>query len=236
VRKRKKPARPRLKNRYLRRAKISEYVFLKVLRGFASDQTAEETAAAARLSEKRVRELYGGLRARLMRAVLLHPFEFGWAGYFLFDGDAISPRGAAIFDAVSANERMRIALNRHAPRVGLTGTPSDRFSELLLEVTVRVFCSIAMRKTNETLYPQDAREAFDQLVFIARMIDEQKSNPDDPKALEAIAALFDAYMKIFPDLLAEDELRALAYGHRKHRFANQVLYDGLRRYLLKDPL
>jgi len=229
-----RPKRPR--NRYMRGAKISEYRFLKLLRGFADDQTAQETAWQVKLSEKRTREIYDVLRDKLMRAVLEQPFAFGWAGYFLFDGLEISTRGAAIFDAVSESDIFKSALIRHAPRAGLTGDVSDRFSQVLMEVTVRVFCALAMRKDNDTLYSEEMHDAFAKLQLVAIYIHQHKQQPDDPELFRAVTDSFEAIMCDFPKVLAEDELKALVQGHRPHRYPQEVLYTDLRRYLLDNPL
>ncbi|MEM9356807.1 MAG: hypothetical protein AAGB04_11380 [Pseudomonadota bacterium] len=232
----KKLARVRPKNRYMHRAKISEYRFLNVLRGFANDQTAEETARQVKLSEKRVREIYDLLRDKLMRAILERPFDFGWAGYFLFDDLEISQRGARILDAVSASDLFRSSLNRHAPRVGLTGEVSDRFSALLMEVTVRVFCALSMRKDNDTLYSDEMQEAFAKLQLVAIYIHQHRDNPDEPELFQAVTESFQAIMEDFPYFLAQDEFKSLVQGHTRHRFPNEVLYNDLRRYLLANPL
>lgn len=224
------------RNRYMRHAKISEYRFLKVLRGFVDEKTVQDTAASAKLSEKRTRELYDELRGKLMRAVMLQPFEFGWAGYFLFDNLALSTRGQHIIDVIAASNLMRGALNRHAPRSGVTVEPSQRFSELVFEVTVRVFCALSMRKDNETLYSDDIHEAYEKLQMIALYIQQQKDNPDDPEQYVAIALSFRAIMKDFPVLLAQEEFKSLVEGYDRHHFPNELLFNDLKRYLLADPI
>lgn len=229
-----KPDTPR--NRYMRGARLSEYRLLKVLRGFGDERTAAEVGGDVGLSEKRTRELYDHFRGKLMRAVLMEPFEFGWAGYFLFDGLEISSRGHHLFDETSESDAFKSALIRQAPRSGAKRIPSKRFSELLFEITVRMFCSLSMTKDNASLYPQDAREAFAKLQMVALFIDEHKDAAEKPDGFEAIVESFDAYMKAFPILLARDEFGALVAGYRHHRFANDVLYDGLRRHLLKSPI
>lgn len=224
------------RNRYMRGARLSEYRFLKLLRGFADERIAADIGGEVGLSEKRTRELFDHFRSKLMRAVLMEPFEFGWAGYFLFDGLEISPRGHHLFDEISESDVFKSALIRHAPRSGAKRIPSKRFSELLFEITVRMVCSLSMTKDNTSLYPQDAREAFAKLQMVALFIDEHKDAAEKPDGFDAIVESFDAYMKAFPILLARDEFRALVTGYRHHRFANDVLYDGLRRHILKNPI
>lgn len=224
------------RNRYMKGARLSEYRFLNILRGFADEHTAAEVALTSGLSEKRTRALFDTFRGKLMRAALAEPFEFGWAGYFLFDELEISPRGHHLFDEISESDVFKSALIRHAPRSGAKRIPSKRFSELLFEITLRMFCSLSMTKDNTSLYPQDVHEAFAKLQMVALFIDEHKDAEDKPEGFEAFTQTFDIYMKAFPRLLAREEFRALVTGYRHHRFANDVLYDGLRRYLLKNPI
>lgn len=235
-RKEKSKAKSAPKNRYMRGAKISEYMFLKVLRGFSNEQTTQETALLTNLSEKRVRELYDALRGNLMRAAMLHPFEFGWAGHFLFDELTLSLRGQHIIDVVAASDFMRVALNRHAPRAGLTTIPKQRFSELLFEVAVRMFCGLSMNKETDSLYSDEIQDAYAKLQFIASYIHEHKESPDDPETYNAIAQSFELIMRDFPILLAQEEFKSHVEGYKWHRFSTELFYNDLRRYLLKNPI
>jgi len=233
---RKKESQSSPRNRYMRRAKLSEYKFLKVLRAFADERSLQETAVDMKLSERSVRNLYDELRGKLMRAVIQHPFDFGWAGYFLFDDLELSARGSHILDTVVESNLMRSYLDRHAPRSGITGIPKQRFSEIVFEVTVRMFCALSMRKDNETLYAPEIHKAYEQLQFIARYILDQQDSPENPAQFEAVKQAFEIYLEEFPALLAKEEFRSLAAGYDWHRFSTDVLYNDLRRYLLTDPI
>lgn len=233
---RKATARRAQRNRYYRHAKLSEYKFLKVLRAFADDRIVEEAATIARVSERTVRALYGQLREALLRAAMLDPFAFGAIGYFVFEKDDISRRGAAIFDAVAASDHMRRVIDRHGARVGLTTEAGASFSYLLFETTTRIFCALAIRMDNETLYPDDIQEAYAGLQLVALYIAMHKDNPDDPVLFGEVLGSFERIMKDFPALLEKEELASLIARHRRHRFPGQVLFNDLRRYLLKNPL
>ncbi|MDF1722442.1 MAG: hypothetical protein P1U65_17345 [Minwuia sp.] len=233
----KKDARkPAPRNRYHRRAKLSEYKFLQVLRGFADDMTATEAAVATGVSIRTVRPLFERFRDALMRAVFTDRFAFGWAGYFLFEKDQLSVRGTAIIDAVIGSDLMRQIINRHDARLNLTGTPGVRFSQLAFETVVRVFCTLSMQKDNDTLYSEEIRQAYAELQLVALYIHLHKEGPDDPELFEAVVSSFERIMKDFAKLLEMEELSHLIDGHTPHRFTNNVFYEDLRRYLLKNPL
>ncbi len=230
-------ARPqRRKNRYHRGAKLSEHRFLRVLRGFADDQTARETSDATGISEKTIQNLFDRVRERLMRAVLIHPVRFGGAGYFLFDDRKISRRGSILFDVVSGSFLFKRTLMRHAPRVGATGAPKAAFSFLLLETVVRIFCTLSHPKDNEGLYSDEIQEAYANLQLVALYIHQHKDAPDDPALFEAVKESFERIMEDFPRILEQEEFINLVQGARKHHFASEAFYNDLRRYLLEDPL
>jgi hypothetical protein len=183
-----------------------------------------------------VRALYDRFRKSLMAAVIEQPFSFGWAGYFLFDGLEMSPRGHAFFDALVTKPMMRRAIDRHAPRVGLTVDPDERFSYLAFETAVHVFCALSMKKDNDTLYSDEIHEAYAKLQLVAIYIHTNKDAPEDPEMFEAVKESFYAIMRDFPKLLDEEEFHSLVTRWRPHKFSNDVLYEDLRRFLLKNPL
>ncbi|MBO6559445.1 MAG: hypothetical protein JJ959_02865 [Nisaea sp.] len=225
------------RNRYHRRAKLSEHRFLRVLRCFCDEKTVEDTAEETRITPRTIRDLYGRFREALLRAALEEPFAFGWTGYFLFEKQELSPRGNAIMDAIAGSEMMRKALNHHGIRAGITGEkPDPRFSYFLFEVAARVFCALSMSKDNDTLYSDEIHEAYAGLQLIALYIYMHKDNPDDPELFEAVTTSFERIMRDFPKLLDLEELAHLISGFAPHRYGTQVLYDDLRRYLAKNPL
>ncbi|EKE68466.1 hypothetical protein P24_17588 [Oceanibaculum indicum P24] len=227
---------PSPRNRYHRRAKLSEYRFLKLLRGFAEGLTIDEAAEATRVSVRTVRDLYIRFREALLRAAMTEPFAFGAVGYFVFENDQISSRGSAIFDAVAGSDRMRRVINQHGARVGISTGAGAGFSHLLFETTARMFCELSIPKDNDSLYPEDIRQAYAELHLIALYIVLHKDNPEDPELFANVVASFERIMKDFPKLLEKEELASLIANRKPHRFSSKVLYDDLRRYLLKNPL
>ncbi|OAB55823.1 hypothetical protein AY600_17975 [Phormidium willei BDU 130791] len=208
-----------------------------MLRCFCEEKTVQGAAAETRVSVRSVRSLFERFREALLRAALEDRFAFGWAGYFLFENDEISARGAAILDAIASSDLMRWAIERHGVRVGLSkAKPDPRFSYLLFETAVRVFCALSMKKGNDTLYGPEIHEAYANLQLVALYIHMHKDGPEDPAFFDAVVTSFERIMRDFPRLLEQEEFSNLVAARRHHLYMNDVLYNDLRRYLLKNPL
>ena len=192
----------RLRNRYHGHSKISEYRFLKLLKAFADEKTVQEAADATRLSTRTVRDMYQRFRESLLRAALEDPFTLGWTGYFLFERQKISVRGHAILDAIAGSNLFRSFIERHGIRTGFTKEkPESAFSYVVFETAVRIFCTLSMRKDNDTLYSDEIHEAYANLQLVALYIHMHKDGPDDPELFNAVVASFEKIMKAFQKLL-----------------------------------
>jgi len=223
-----KPAR----NRYYKGAKLSEYRFLKVLRAFADGQTVREVAGHTGLSERAVRDLFAKLRKKLMAGTLDNREAFGGAGMYLYQNGEISDRGKAILESVRAGPNFEAHRTHHALRFHSPGDASPH----VFEMTVRMFSSIHMPKTPEVLYPSETREALSQLNEIGAFI---RQHADNEVFQERYGFVTDRFINLalkFRKLLDQEELLSLRDKSDMHRYASNVLYQDLRRYLLKDPL
>lgn len=220
------------RNRYYRHSKLSEYTFLKVLRGFADDLTARQCAAGMRVSEKTVRGIFMALRRALLSATLSHPYRFGGAGFFLFRDAALSERGKRILEAVAQSEIFRAHRERHCPRLSVVGDGKH----YLFEVTVRIFCNIAVRKDPEHLYPPDTRTAIAQMQSIADWIRQTRDSEGFYEKYGHVVARFGKAVEAMSPILERDELRTLQTKSAPHQYPNRILYEHLRRYLRKNPL
>lgn len=238
--KRKKPSgtnkkqapKPAIRNRYHRRAKLSEYKFLQILKGFAENATAAELAAPTRISEKTIREAYKSLRASLFEAVLRRPKGFGGTGFFLFNASQMTDRGRLFLVSVAESELFAAHIARHNPRA----KSAEETRALLFEVTVRVFCNIAMRKDATTLYPEQTRQSLDIMREIAQWIRENREKDGFYQTYAELIARFGRVVGAMPALLEREELLALRDKSIAHRYPDHILYEELRQYLLKHPL
>jgi hypothetical protein len=231
-RRKKSPRRPTLRNRYHRRAKLSEYKFLQVLQGFADDLPIDDAAKRTRISSKTVRALYRGLREKLIAAALHDPFAFGGAGRFLIDNGRLGDRGRRFLEELAKTETYDRHLQRHAPRIGGKANASVE----LFECAVRSFCTMSMRNKPEEYYPPETLQALQTFHEIAAWIAENRKSAE---FLEERAQLLSRFVKItdqLPRLLEKEDLLALKSHARPHRYPGNVLYEDLRRYLLRDPL
>jgi len=226
-------ARPPARNRYVRRAKLSEYRFLKILRGFADNETAAELAPHIRISDKTIRRSYAALRARLIPATLAAPFRFGGAGFFLFSGGRLSHGGKLFLESVHESELYRTHLKRHAPRMREDAPEADSF---LIEVAVRVFCYRALQKDAETLYPEETRQALANLREIGEFIAEQANNDDFRERYGWLIERYQLLAARMPAVVQKETLVQFSTLSTWHHYPDHILYEDLRRHLLKHPL
>lgn len=172
------------------------------------------------------------VRRKLMWATLLHPLSFGGAGMFLFRGSRLSPTGHAVLASVRESVLYRRHMRRHAPRLS---DPSGEV-DFLLEVTVRVFCHIALTKTPEALYSPDTLDAFQSLQAMGVRIAANCAAIVGPWRYAGLPERFGSLASKLEDRAGADALWSLKNKSREHVHAGHVLYNDLRRYLLTDPL
>ena len=225
-----------IKNRYQRFSKISEYKFLRVLRSFADDLTAKEASEKVRVSEKTIRKLYDELRDKLLRASLMEPDSFGSAGHFLYENQEVSSRGRHMMDTVTDSDLFARTMKRHAPRVGAIDAPDSRYNMIALEVAVRVYSKVDPPRDIEKLYAPEVQRLLFNVGVTERFLKDQADNPDDPEYYASVAAKYAKVKKRIPALLAKEEFLTLGKNYKYHQFSNNLLYDDLRKFLLKEPL
>ena len=221
------------RNRYMRRAKLSEYRFLKILRGFADNHTVSELAPRIRISEKTIRRSFSAFRARLIPATLAEPFRFGGAGFFLFSGGRLSHGGRLFLESVHESELYQTQMKRHAPRMAEDAPETDSF---LIEVAVRVFCYRAMQKDAETLYPEGTRQALKNLREIGSFLAEQADNEAFRERYGWLIERYQVLAAKIPAVVQEEALVQFSSLSTWHHYPDHILYEDLRRHLLKHPL
>ena len=219
-------------NRYHRGSKLSEYKFLKLLRGFCDQTTPKELSTTLRVSEKTIRARYMDLRKRLMLATRIEPFAFGGAGFFLFQGNELSERGRTFLKEISTSEQFLRHIKRQAPR--LAGSPDHNL--YLFEATVRFFCNMQMGKTEDTLYPEETREHLHRLREIAELVQEIEETPEIQGRFNATLEHYERVEKQFSKLIDREELLSLAKKSKIHRYPSAVFHDDLRRHIVRHPL
>lgn len=225
-------AQPRPKNRYMRNAKLSEYRFLKVLRGFAEDKTARELSSEVGISEKSIRATYRQLREKLIEAALEKPQAFGRAGYFLTKNGNNGAQARLFLHGIGQSEKFADHIKRHAPRLSTT----DDAERLIFEVAIRTFCDLAIRENAVIDYPPETKKALQELRAAQAWI---KENIESEGFLERYGHVIKAVERTTDQmnrLLEQEKLHSLRAQSRTHHYAQNVLYDDLRRYLLRSPL
>ncbi len=222
----------KLKNRYSRSSKLSEYRFLKVLKGFAMDMAAKELASDSGISEKTIRTTYRGLRNKLIEAAIYNRDGFGGAGFYLLRKGKMDDKGKRFFRGVAESEIFTSHVERHAPRLN----SSEDLMGLIFEVAIRVFCNVHLDEGVLIEYPEETKNAALQLRDMGKWI---KENQDREEFQEKYGHIIERFMKVAHDmklLLEKEELLVLKTKSREHKYPWNLLYDDLRRYLLKHPL
>jgi hypothetical protein len=216
----------------MRNAKLSEYQFLKVLRGFADDIEPRKLATDVRTSEKTIRTLYRALRRKLLEAAVVQQHHFGGAGHYLFRQGKVTGKTKRFLEGVSESDIFTDHIRRHAPRIH---DPQER-KMLRIEVAIRVFCHMAMKDGALTDYPSETRSAVAQIrdmrQWIADHIHMEGFVARYGHIIDRVNALTQSILR----LVEQEELLALRTKSRMHHFPNNVLYDDLRRFLLKNPI
>jgi len=209
-------------------AKLSEYKFLKILRGFAEDKTVQELAGEVRVSEKTVRATYKNLRLKLLEAALTHPHAFGGAGFYLFRGGSLGDRARRFVEGVAESELYAEHLRRHAPRI----RSKKEARALLFEVVIRLFCNLSMREGTLTDYPPDVMNALIQVREISTWIKENMHKEGFFPKYGHVVRRFEKVTDELALLLEKEELLALKTRSRAHHYPWSMMYEDLRRELL----
>jgi len=212
-----------------RSGKLSEYKVTRILRGFADGVRAQDLAKTIRVSEPTIRETYMVLRKKLMGATLARPQAFGRAGLFLFEEGQVSDRGRAFLEAVRDSPIFAEHCRRHCPRLR---NPKDGKLHLF-EVAVRVFCHVALPRGPEALYPPETWQAMQHFLSIAEWIKEERGKPGFAERHGDIVRRYAAITDQFEALVKMEQLLTLKSKSTEHRFANEVLFDGLKGYINK---
>lgn len=226
-----KKARKR-KNRYMRNAKLSEYRFLKVLRGFAADYTAKELARDSGISAKTIRATYRVLRNKLIEAAIYNRKGFGGAGLYLLRKGRLDAQGKRFLKGVAESDLFQRHVERHAPRLN----SEEDLQGLVFEVAIRTFCNIHIAEGTFIDYPDKTKEAVENLRDISQWIRE---NLPKEGFVERYGHIIEQFRKVSEGmrlLLEKEELLALKSRSREHRYPWDLLYNDLRRFLSKHPM
>ena len=216
----------------MRNAKLTEYKFLHILRGFADEKTPKELAATAKVSEKTIRALFKALRNHLMLAVIAYPYDFGKAGFYLLDGKEVGKRGVEFFRAVMESDDFKKFSNIQAPRSKDVKTQKD----LIFESTVRVFWRISIDKNGLLSFSEKTTESIEIWKEMANWLKQGKNDKEFQAENIEIYKRFNELSQRLKTLIQLEQLVLLKSQSTEHRFANGVFYNDLRRYLLKNPL
>lgn len=216
----------------MRNAKLSEYRFLKILHGFAMNQTAKELAPEIRISEKTIRAIYRQLRDRLPEAIMMNPQGFGGAGYHLLPDRRLGVKGKRFLATIARSGIYARHAERHAPRL----SDMRGMGDLLFEVAVRMLCNTSLRQGAMIDYAPDTKAALREASQIADWIRENRHKEGFLERQGRLIRRFEEIAEGMKRILDHEALAVLRTQAREHRYSAELLYSDLRRYLLKHPL
>ena len=216
----------------MRRARLSEYKFLHVLRAFSDDLTVVEAAAETRISQKTIRALYRRLRAKLIDGVHQEPEQFGRAGFFLCPEGHLSPFAEAVFDRVGRSIVFEERRQKHCPKTKDPEILGDHY----FETAIRHLTRSHLPRAEDQIF---SKEVLENMARIKEVEAWMEANKHDTQFLEENKEALKTFAKAtahFKKLQEKQALDALVTQATPHQAANNLLYDDLRRYLLKHPL
>lgn len=196
------------------------------------DVTAKELAEDSGITEKTIRTTYKDLRNKLIEAAFYNPKGFGGAGFYLLRKGKLDNQGKRFLQGVVESEIFTKHVERHAPRLN----SAEDLQGLTFEVVIRVFCNIHMTEGTLIDYPEETKKAVEDLRDIGQWI---KENIQNEGFLEKYGHVVERFHKVAADmklLLEKEELLALKTKSREHIYPWYLLYNDLRRHLLKHPL
>lgn len=137
----------KLKNRYSKSAKYSEYKTLQLIECFALDFPVRQTAKVTRMTERTVRDRFAEIRAKLLSTCLERPDLFNGFGYLLID--AAGNINLHILEVLFYYSESQAFKNRMAERYPKFRSEKDPALNHVMEMAVRRFVSIELPEANE---------------------------------------------------------------------------------------
>lgn len=230
----KQATKSRRHNRYVLGAKLSEYRFLKILKGFAEAKPVKELNAESGISEKTIRDTYWELRRKLYAAVRTDKTSFNNAGRYLFPFGKIERQGTLLMEAVADSGAFADLIDRQYP--GNRTPTEEQVGLLVFEMGIRVLCkSPSMRrKLAEASAPvvQCQRELEILIAEIERVqTDLAKRWTEGYLKIELEHKLIE-----FELLKLQQNLEAITADHRVSIDPSHMIFTQLRSFLAKNPI
>lgn len=222
---------PRPRNRYVRNAKLSEYKFLKLLRGFAVGAGPKSLAKDTGISEKTIRATYGQLRQKVGEAIMSGQPLFGIGARYFFERGELTEKGRIFMEAVAQSSIFRAYKSVHAPRM----TDQEGLHALTVDLAMRIFSGLVVADEEFTSLTPGLRRAFEQLIVVKIWIEENEGKPGFIEEHGDTITRHQSLMRMALIVQEQREIIALRQSP-KHRYANDQFYNDLRRFLLASPM
>lgn len=155
--------RKKLKNRYARSSKLSEYKTLQLVECFARDLSVRDSARITKMTERTVRDRFSEIRSKLLSWAVDYPDYFNGFGHLLLDPEGtinINLLELMVYYSESESFKKRMA-NRY-PRFQ---TEKDPALHHVIEIIVKRFTSLELPEVNPDF------QAFVQKAFSASRVE-----------------------------------------------------------------
>lgn len=228
------------KNRLHKGSKVSEYKTEKIIRCFADDLTAKETAEKTKISVRSIRPTYWTLRMRLFRAAQENSSAFGYAGMFL------NVLNKDDLELLRKSEVFKSRMKTHFPRAAkpdeLVAGDMDSIEATLL------LMELIIRDCSQSEFVKD--DDFDRRIVLMHKYVERTGLggfldwqvDQDLDAIkqrdEVIGNAIGLYEQMASTVgeMIRMEFDTLIGQARKRPYSGDVIFRDLKKYILKHPL
>lgn len=222
---------PRLRNRYVRNAKLSEYKFLKVLRSFAEGRNPKDAATDTGISEKTIRATYMALRQKVMEAAKSGRPLFGMGSRYLYVDGELTEKGQIFLDSVRSSDVFQRYLAEQAPR-SKEGPERDA---LVFDLGMRLFTGLHVAEREFLEVSPALQRALDQLMLMRVWIDSQQDKPGFPDEQAETIVRVGQLERMAEIVIEQRQIIALRQS-AEHRYASGRYYSDLKGYLGQVPI
>lgn len=232
----KKPASAKLerpRNRYVRDAKLSEYKFLQVLKGFADLRLPSKVANETGISEKTIRKFFHAFQLKIKEAIKCDHQLFGGAGLLIFRSGYLTKHGEEFLKRLNSSDVFAMMVLSRTPRFKRHNTDISLY---LWELLARYTCNSSRRFETERGYDNHFLRALRDIEkreeIAWSIIQNDKPTREDVEFVKSYLEV----QKIVDSIFDLFDLNLFLDNFNPHSDVKFRIYEELRQYLLKHPI
>lgn len=226
-----KQPKPRPKNRYMRNAKLSEYRFLKILRGFAYGLPPKAVAEESGISEKTIRATFDALRLKVREAAMSGKDIFGFGSRYLFEDGQLTEKGTVFLESVAKSRLFKSYMAEHAPRL-----KDDATRELyVFDLGMRIFAGLIVAEDEFMSLSPEMERALGLLDAMKIWIEDRQDTPGFNEEHSETITRYRHLSRMAEIVVEQNQIIALRQSGQ-HSYPGRYFYEDLKRYLLKESI